>query len=59
MSICEIMEGLFFIERGYLNANHFVYRSKEPILIDTGHVSDLNETERLIAGLGANPGHVR
>lgn len=54
MSICEIMEDLFFIERGYLNGNHFVYRSKEPILIDTAYVSDFNETERLITGLGVN-----
>jgi len=50
----EILKDLFFIERGYLNGNHFVYRSKFPILIDTGYVSDFNETERLITGLGVN-----
>ena len=50
----EILKDLFYIERGYLNGNHFVYRFKSPILIDTGYVSDFNETERLITGLGVN-----
>jgi glyoxylase-like metal-dependent hydrolase (beta-lactamase superfamily II) len=48
----EILKDLFFIERGYLNGNHFVYRSKSPILIDTGYVSDFEETKRLITRLG-------
>jgi glyoxylase-like metal-dependent hydrolase (beta-lactamase superfamily II) len=50
----EILKDLFFIERGYLNANHFVYRSKFPILIDSGYIADFDETERLIADLGVN-----
>ena len=50
----EILKDLFFIERGYLNGNHFVYRSNSPVLIDTGYISDFNETERLITGLGVN-----
>ena len=50
----EILKDLFFIERGYLNGNHFVYRAKSPILIDTGYISDFNETERLISRLGVN-----
>jgi glyoxylase-like metal-dependent hydrolase (beta-lactamase superfamily II) len=50
----EILENLFFIERGYLNANHFVYRSESPILIDTGYIADFGETEQLIANLGVN-----
>lgn len=54
MAAQEILEDLFFIERGYLNANHFVYRSKSPILIDTAYISGYNETERLIADLGVN-----
>ena len=36
----EILEDLFFIERGYLNANHFVYRGDPPTLIDTGYIAD-------------------
>ena len=58
MSITEILKDLFFIERGYLNGNHFVYRSKSPILIDTGYVSDFNETKNLITGLGVDLSHV-
>ena len=50
----EILKNLFFIERGYLNGNHFVYRSKSPTLIDTGYISDFHETERLITELGVN-----
>lgn len=50
----EILKDLFFIERGYLNANRFVYRSKSPILIDTGYIADFSETEKLITNLGVN-----
>ena len=59
MPILEIVEDLFFIERGYLNANHFVYRSKEPILIDTAYKSDFVETKSLIATLGIDLATVR
>ena len=50
----EIMEDLFFIQRGYLNGNHFVYRSGYPILIDTGYVSDFQTTATLIKGLSVD-----
>jgi hydroxyacylglutathione hydrolase len=50
----EVLKDLFFIERGYLNANHFVYRSKSPILIDTGYIAGFSETEKLITSLGVN-----
>ena len=50
----EIIDDLFFIERGYLSGNHFVYRSRSPILIDTGYISQFTETERLLSGLGVN-----
>jgi glyoxylase-like metal-dependent hydrolase (beta-lactamase superfamily II) len=59
MSALEIMDELYFIERGYLNANHFVYRAPEPILIDTGYISDFAETRNLLAGVGVNPADVR
>lgn len=52
MQTTEILEDLFFIERGYLNGNHFVFRSDAPVLIDTGYISDFGETERLIEGVG-------
>ncbi len=50
----EILKDLYFIERGYLNGNHFVYRSPSPILIDTGYRSGFKETERLVTQLGVN-----
>ena len=54
MSAVEIMEDLFFIERGYLNGNHFVYRADHPVLIDTGYRADFDETHRLISELGVS-----
>ncbi len=57
--ITEILEDLFFIERGYLNGNHFVYRSEQPVLIDTGYRADLDETLRLIRTLGADVSKTR
>jgi hydroxyacylglutathione hydrolase len=52
MPVQEIMQDLFFIERGFLNANHFVYRAESPVLIDTGYVSDFDITEKVIMSLG-------
>jgi glyoxylase-like metal-dependent hydrolase (beta-lactamase superfamily II) len=51
MQPIEILKDLYFIERGYLNANHFVYRSDNPILIDTAYIADFDETAGLIAQL--------
>ena len=50
----EILKDLYFIERGFLNANHFVYRSENPILIDTAYIADFDETAGLIEQLGVN-----
>jgi glyoxylase-like metal-dependent hydrolase (beta-lactamase superfamily II) len=47
----EILPGLYFIQRGYLNANHFAYRSEQPVLIDTGYFGDWDITEALLKGL--------
>ena len=51
-SITEIVEDLFFVERGYLNANHLVYRGDPPELIDSGYIADYTETERILRRLG-------
>lgn len=59
MLVQEIMKNLFFVERGYLNGNHFVYRAEHPVLIDTGYVSDFNITEKIITSLGVNIEYVR
>ena len=50
----EIIKDLFFIERGFLNGNHFVYRSDAPVLIDTAYIADFDETEKSIDRLGVN-----
>jgi glyoxylase-like metal-dependent hydrolase (beta-lactamase superfamily II) len=50
----EILPDLFFIERGFLNGNHFVYRSDTPVLIDTAYISGFNETKASITRLGVN-----
>jgi hydroxyacylglutathione hydrolase len=55
----EIMEDLFFIQRGYLNGNHFVYHSEDPVLIDTAYVSDFPTTAGLIKGLGVDLSRTR
>jgi glyoxylase-like metal-dependent hydrolase (beta-lactamase superfamily II) len=47
----EIVKDLFFIERGFLNGNHFVYRSDSPVLIDTAYIAGFDETEKAITQL--------
>ncbi len=50
--IHDISEGLFFIQRGWLNGNHFVFTGSKNILIDTGYVRDIADTEALINQCG-------
>ena len=50
----EILKDLFFIQRGFLNGNHFVYRSDNPVLIDTAYIADFDQTEKSISRLGVN-----
>jgi hydroxyacylglutathione hydrolase len=59
MSAVEILQNLFFIERGYLNGNHFVYRSEEPVLIDTAYLSGFPQTEKLVQDLGVDLSKVK
>lgn len=54
MQPVEIIKDLYFIERGFLNGNHFVYRSQNPILIDTAYAAGFDETAALIAQLDVN-----
>ena len=58
MQPLEILENLFFIERGWLNANHFVYVCEEPILIDTAYKTDAHVTMASVKRLGVEPAHV-
>lgn len=58
-NLTEVLDNLFFVERGYLNANHFVYRGRSPVLIDTGYIADLQETRRILSHLGVRFRDVR
>jgi glyoxylase-like metal-dependent hydrolase (beta-lactamase superfamily II) len=55
----EFLENLYFVERGYLNANHFIYAGTEPELIDTGYIRDLDQTLLALHRCGVDPGDVR
>lgn len=59
MPALEILRDLFFVERGYLSANHFVLRSEAPVLIDTAYVSAFGETQARLSELGVRIGDVR
>ncbi|MEW6374420.1 MAG: MBL fold metallo-hydrolase [Thermodesulfobacteriota bacterium] len=52
--IKEISKNLFFIQRGWLNANHFVFNGGGKILIDTGYIRDFEETKKLIEATGVD-----
>ncbi len=52
MRITEILQDLFFIERGYLNGNHFAYRGPEPVLIDTAYRKDFSDTREALESAG-------
>ncbi|RJX31267.1 MAG: MBL fold metallo-hydrolase [Desulfarculus sp.] len=50
--IQPVNDGLFFIQRGWLNANHLVCTGSPRALIDTAYVRDISDTEALIAQCG-------
>lgn len=50
--ITAISDELFFIQRGWLNANHLVCTGSPRALIDTAYIRDISDTEALIAGCG-------
>jgi hydroxyacylglutathione hydrolase len=52
--IIPIRKNLFFIQRGWLNGNHFVFDGDTKALIDTGYKTDLQTTIRLIEQTGFN-----
>ena len=55
----EIGPNLHFVERGWLNGNHFVYNGPEPALIDTAYSTGLAETLKALSDLGVEPGAVK
>lgn len=59
MAFVEALPGLYFIERGYLNGNHFVFPGPKPVLIDTAYYSGWQATRVGLAALGVDPARVR
>ncbi|KJS11008.1 MAG: hypothetical protein VR67_15700 [Peptococcaceae bacterium BRH_c8a] len=56
--IKTVVDKFYFIQRGWLNANHFVFNGQNKILIDTGYKKELNETLSLIKQTGVEPSNV-
>lgn len=48
----KVADNFYFIERGWLNGNHFVFGGKSKVLIDTGYKKDLQQTVNLIKQTG-------
>jgi hydroxyacylglutathione hydrolase len=58
MAATEIRPNLYFVQRGYLNANHFVWRGDRPVLIDTAYRPHFDRTEGILRDLGVDPAAV-
>ncbi|GBF34694.1 hypothetical protein DCCM_3814 [Desulfocucumis palustris] len=56
--IKNIVDNFYFVERGWLNANHFVFNGNNKVLIDTGYKKHLDETFHLIRQTGLDPAKV-
>lgn len=52
--IKKVSKNLFFVQRGWLNANHFVFNGKDRVLIDTGYISDFEVTRKWIEAAGVD-----
>lgn len=50
--IYQVGRNFFFIQRGWLNANHFVFNGRNKILIDTGYLPHFEETRRWVEAVG-------
>lgn len=51
----QIGPDAYFVQRGWLNGNHFVARTPVPTLIDTAHGNDIDVTLDVLRGLGVAP----
>ncbi len=53
--IHEIAPGFFFLERGWLNGNHFALKGAKTVLIDSAYLDGLAETLALLGRVGVAP----
>lgn len=58
MAAVEVLSGLYFIQRGYLNGNHFAWNGPDPVLIDTAYAGGWPRTRAELAALGVEPKRV-
>jgi hydroxyacylglutathione hydrolase len=52
MPIHKITDDFFFVQRGYLNGNHLVYKGKQIALFDTAYSSGVADTAEILSELG-------
>lgn len=52
--IQQIAAGFFFIERGWLNGNHFVFAGAKKVLVDTGYITHFQNSKRWIEQAGVD-----
>jgi hydroxyacylglutathione hydrolase len=57
--ITRVTDDFYFIERGWLNGNHFVQTGPEVVLIDSGYLTHWPRTEELIRQTGARVEEVK
>lgn len=57
-SVVEIAPGAWFVQRDWLSCNHFIAKSPQLTLIDTGYKDDLQETIAALRSFGAEPADV-
>ena len=50
----KVLKDFFFLERGFLNGNHFVCKCERPVLVDTAYISDFDDTAKLIGQVGVD-----
>jgi len=50
----QVLPNLHFIERGYLNGNHFLAVGEDSVLIDSGYLGGLSETLAALKSLGCD-----
>ncbi len=54
----QILPDFYFVERGWMNANQFVFKGEKTVLIDTGDIKQWPVTERVLESNGVCPSEV-
>jgi len=54
-STVEMAPGAWFVQRDWLSCNHFITKTPQLTLIDTGYKGDIEETEAILRSFGIAP----